>query len=278
MTRRDKDVSPAWAAPLAGWRRALQAAGRTPGTIATRTDHIARASRALGGSPWAVTAGELVDWVGGQEWARDTRRSTYASLRAFWRWGQDMGYVTELPTRLLPAVKPSPPMPRPTPERVYRSTLAAADDRLAVILRLAAEMGLRRAEIAQVHQRDLVEDLAGWSLVVHGKGERDRMVPVPAGLAVELRARFLAAPGWLLPGDDQGHLSPRYVGILAARALPDGWTLHTLRHRFATAAYGVERDLLSVQQLLGHVSVATTQRYVRPPDDALRRAVAHAAA
>lgn len=169
-------------------------------------------------------------------------------------------------------------MPRPAPEQAYRSALRAADARGRVILRLAAEVGLRRAEVAQVHGRDLIEDLTGWSLVVHGKGGRDRIVPLPADLAVEVRAQLMAAGGgWMLPGDDQGHLSPRHVGIIASRLLPGDWTMHTLRHRCASRAYAGDRDLLSVQQLLGHASVATTQRYVRLPDDALRRAVAYAA-
>jgi hypothetical protein len=43
--------------------------------------------------------------------------------------------------------------------------------------------------------------------------------------------------GWLFPGDEDGHLSPRWVGKLMAGALPDHWTAHTLRHRFATRAY-----------------------------------------
>jgi len=66
------------------------------------------------------------------------------------------------------------------------------------------------------------------------------------------------------------------VGRIMSDALGgprSGWTAHTLRHRFATRAYAGDRDILSVQQLLGHSSVATTQRYTAPPDDALRKAV-----
>ena len=66
---------------------------------------------------------------------------------------------------------------------------------------------------------------------------------------------------------------PNDLCEVGARALPGEWTLHTLRHRFATAAYSAERDLLAVQRLLGHASVATTQRYAEPPRDALRKAV-----
>ena len=49
---------------------------------------------------------------------------------------------------------------------------------------------------------------------------------------------------------------------------------HTLRHRFATTAYGVERDLRAVQELLGHSKPETTARYVAVPEGALRTAVA----
>ena len=55
--------------------------------------------------------------------------------------------------------------------------------------------------------------------------------------------------------------------------LPKPWTLHGLRHRFATAVYRATRDIIVVQQLLGHASVATTQRYLAFTDDSLRAAV-----
>ncbi|MDQ2740537.1 MAG: site-specific integrase, partial [Actinomycetota bacterium] len=54
---------------------------------------------------------------------------------------------------------------------------------------------------------------------------------------------------------------------------PDQWTMHSLRHRFASRAYAVDRDVLTVQDLLGHASPATTQRYVQLPDDAKRRLI-----
>lgn len=141
---------------------------------------------------------------------------------------------------------------------------------MRLILRLAAEVGLRRAEIASIHSHDLVDDLLGWSLVVHGKGGRERVVPLPTPLALELHAR---GSGWVFPGADHGHLSPRWVGKLAARVMPEGWTIHTLRHRFATRAYGLDRDLLVVQTLLGHASPVTTRRYVAIGEDRLRATV-----
>jgi integrase len=260
-----------WEGSVAAWSVALRAAGRAETTIATRRDHLERTGRALGGGPWTVSGVELVTYVGSQTWARETRRSVRASLRGFYGWGAAGGWVDSDPSLELPAVRPSAPRPRPAPEAAYRAALAAADPRTRLILRLAGEMGLRRAEIAQIHARDVVEDLLGASLLVHGKGERMRMVPMPPALALELVAA--AGGGFAFPGDDGGHLSPRWVGKLSSRVMPDGYTLHTLRHRFATLAYGVERDLLVVQSLLGHSSPETTRRYVATDGDRLRRTV-----
>lgn len=65
---------------------------------------------------------------------------------------------------------------------------------------------------------------------------------------------------------------------LLSRALPEGWTGHTLRHRMASVSYAATRDLLAVGAVLGHSRPETTQRYVRMPDDALRAAVSAASA
>jgi integrase len=109
---------------------------------------------------------------------------------------------------------------------------------------------------------------------VTGKGGKERRIPAHPIIADALRA---LPRGYVFPGVDAGHLSPDRVGRLMAAALPGDWTAHSLRHRFATRAFAGQRDLLTVQQLLGHASVATTQRYTQVPDDALRRAVIDAA-
>lgn len=99
---------------------------------------------------------------------------------------------------------------------------------------------------------------------------------MPDGLAAALRAT--CDGGWAFPSDRGGHLTPAHVSRLVGRLLPPGVTMHSLRHRFATRAYAVATDLLTVQALLGHASPSTTLRYVQLPDDGLRRTVLAAAA
>lgn len=268
-------ISAAWEAAITGWICFARRLGAPSTTIRTRSDQLRHLARRLGiADPWAVTGEQLVDWFQEQPWQVETRRGRRTTFRVFYAWAVEAGHVEVSPALALPRVKPAAPRPHPASNEAYRMALSAAGDRERLMLRLSAELGLRRAEVAQVHSRDLIRDLDGWSLVVHGKGGRDRVVPMPRLLSRDLRA---LPPGWAFPGDDRGHLSPRWVGTLVARLLPDGVTMHALRHRFATRTYEVERDVFVVQELLGHASPATTRAYVLVEHARLRSTVEAAA-
>ncbi|GAB3168953.1 hypothetical protein GCM10027059_32870 [Myceligenerans halotolerans] len=105
---------------------------------------------------------------------------------------------------------------------------------------------------------------------MHGKGSRRRTLPVPDDLAAILRG---AGDGYLFPSPNGGHLTPHWVGTLVSRALADGTTMHQLRHLCATEIHEETRDLRLVQTILGHASVATTQRYVAVEDTRIREAL-----
>lgn len=270
-------VPAAWAGDIDQFSLALCAAQASAQTIETRTEHLRRFARQTGApSPALVSRARLVEWAGSQTWAAETRRSHYATLRRFYGWALETGRVAEDITDALPVIAPGPALPRPASEDTYRDALERVDARTHVILRLAAEAGLRRAEIAQIERSDLLSDLDGISLLVHGKGAKDRLVPLSDSLAREVTA-MLGRGRWLLPSPTGGHLTARHVGKLASKALPNGVTLHMLRHRFASRIYAQTPDLRAIQTLLGHSSVATTQRYTAVSDDALRRAVSLAA-
>lgn len=271
-------ITVAWGAAVGAWLTWARAQGSPVTTLNTRRQHLEHLARRIGvADPWLVSGADLVAFVGSQEhWATETRRSRRTTFRAFYAWGVQQGHLEVSPALALPVVKPSRPNPRPAPDSVYLPTLALADDRERLMLRLAAEHGLRRAEISVVHRRDLVEDLAGWSLIVHGKGGRERPVPLLDDVALILRS---LPDGYAFPGDDQGHLSPRWVGTLLNRLLPGTWTMHKLRHRAATKWWEASaHDLFQVQELLGHASPVTTRAYVAVTADRLRATVKAAAA
>ncbi len=288
-----KKTPASWAPTLEAYALHMAAAGLPSTTIRLRCKHLERIAREIGrAGPWTITADQLVSWAGQQNWATETRRSYRSSCMKFWRWGIASGLTDTNPVEEWPRIPGAAANPRPAPDRVYRAALAAADPRTRIMLRLAAECGLRRAEVAQVHIRDLVEDFDGWVLIVHGKGGKDRRLPIPDDIAALIRAGarghsphdHTPSRGWLFPGQDHGHLSAAHVGVLCSRALAkvqtsgQVWTMHKLRHRFATTAYRATRDIRAVQEALGHSSVATTQIYTAVDRMEVRAAVASAAA
>ncbi|CAL8975459.1 Tyrosine recombinase XerC [Tessaracoccus sp. O5.2] len=261
---------PAWEHALTGWVRYLRASGKPRTTITTRLQQLRRLGREIGAGPWEVTPDDLVDWLAGHRWSPATSRSVRSAVRSFYTWAVDLGHTTANPALALPVVRVSPPVPRPAGEDAYTAALHGADPRQRLMLRLSAELGLRRAEVAAVHTSDLHTDELGPWLWVRGKGSKLRRVPVPADLARELRGR---PPGYLFPSQRADHLRPRWVGHLVSQLLPPGVTMHQLRHRFATNAYGRTRDVFALQQVLGHASPTTTRQYVRSNDAALRALV-----
>lgn len=264
------DITPAWRRAIDDYLSAQRAGGAPATTCATRRQHLEHMARRIGSSPWRVKGDELVEWCGAQEWKPETRRGRRVTFLSFWGWAVRSRRTRRNPAVALPRVKTLPPESRAVPDLAYHEALAAAGPRERLILRLAAELGLRRAEIAQAHSCDVVDDLLGASLVVHGKGGKTRIVAMPQRLADDLRA---LGEGYFFPGDDEGHLSPRWVGKIGSTLLPGEWTLHKLRHRFAKLYYDVEADIFGLQETLGHSSPDTTRRYVPKRGDSARRTI-----
>lgn len=226
------------------------------------------ARRARVAHPRDVTLSILVRLCSEQNWSNEHRKGVRTSLISFFNWCVKMQVVETNPAVQLPLVKSPLPQPRPAPDEVWFELLEAAPPRERLMALLAGEAGLRRAEVAQVHCNDLLRDLQGWSLLVHGKGGRQRVVPLTTRLAAEIRG--YASHGYLFPGQVGGHISAEWVGVVISKLMPEGWTMHKLRHRFATKGYAGTKNLRAVQEALGHASVATTQRYTAVSTDEVR--------
>lgn len=262
-----------WDAWIGGYLVALCAAGRPASTRTLRAGQLRYLSRTIGVSPGAVDAELLVGWLSARApgWKHETLRSYVMAVRGFYRWAADTGRADAAVAAGLPRVPMRHHLPRPAPDPVWRAAAERANARVTLMLRLAAEAGLRRAEIAGLRAADLSGPRGRAVLLVTGKGGRDRRVPLSDGLANAVRAHADGGE-WLFPSQSGGHISAQWAGELCSIALGGRWTLHTLRHRFGTAAYRGSHDLRAVQELLGHSSPATTQIYVAVNEDSLREA------
>jgi site-specific recombinase XerD len=264
----------AWLRELDDYYAWLRSAHTSPGTIKLHSYHLRRFAT-LHPHPYAVKRDDLIDYLGSGDWSAGYQRSIRTTLKAFYGWAREEKRIRKNPTKKLHKIAVPPGVPRPASEEDVAAGLEIADERVRLMIRLAAQAGLRCCEIAVVHTDDLIRDLVGWSLAAHGKGDKTRIVPLNPGLAADL----LGMPeGYVFVGQIDGHLSAAYVSKLISRALPEGVTAHPMRHRFASVAYeGTGGDIRAVQELLGHASVATTQIYTKVPDGAKRRGVLAAA-
>jgi phage family integrase/recombinase protein len=271
MARYNRKTPPrGWEEPIDHWAAWLTAQGLRPSTIRVKKNHIvffARCNPDL--QPHDLTVEAVLDWAATRAWKPETRHGNYGSFSQFMTWLQGKKIT-------FPAVRRPRTLARPVPDEVIEGFLHGPDARACLAIRLAAYAGLRRCEIPLTNTADLIDGIGGRSVLVHGKGGHERLVPLSQRLDAAIRdyqADHGIEQGWLFPGGTHGHLGADRIGKMVNDQLPKPWTLHGLRHRFATAVYRATRDIIVVQQLLGHASVATTQRYLAFTDDSLRAAV-----
>ena len=168
------------------------------------------------------------------------------------------------------------PKPLPVADAVAVVGLAAeplADSwtglRDSAVLALLYGCGLRISEALGLDRNAAP---LGRTLIVTGKGRKQRMVPVLPAVARGVDAYLGAVPFPLGPSDplfvgarggrlNAGIVQKRMRQLRAALGLPETATPHALRHSFATHLLAADGDLRSIQELLGHASLRTTQRY-----------------
>jgi integrase/recombinase XerC len=219
--------------------------------------------------------GYLADAMKGLSRATVQRR--LFAIKAFFRWREAMAGAIN-PARALRSPKANRRLPAVLPENDVRRLIEAdTEDLRPAALRDRAIMetlystGLRVSELVGLDWRDVDEEV-GVVLVRSGKGNKDRMVPIGEPALDALIAWRRAMPvAWELDGPvitnlRGGRLTTRAVEMILSRRIMDAGlttsiTPHGLRHCFATHMLNAGADLRSIQEMLGHASLATTQRY-----------------
>lgn len=265
-------------------------------------------------SPSQVRGDHVRAWLGSLHRRRSpaTRGRKLASVRCFFRWLVREGVIRDDPTAGLPMPKLEKRLPRPlsvddceqlitrdraptrqpAPEgsdRERRSRWMTLRDRALVELLYGS--GIRIGELTALDVRDL--ELRAREIRVMGKGGKERVVPIPAAarealadwlavrrhagvlsepLFISLRARREERPRRLAAREARRILRERAVGAdLDQHVHP-----HRLRHSYATHLLDMGADLREIQELLGHASLSTTQKYTAVSIEHLREAYDHA--
>ena len=285
------DIPPAARDALANWLEASKALdGAAENTLtAYRGDVVdfiafltAHHAEPQGLAPLArVTTTDMRSWMAHLRrqdvGARSVARKLSA-VKSFYRWlSRREGFE---PTAVLSARAPKfqKKLPRPLTEDAARAMIDTVElqsregwqgARDAAVITLLYGCGLRISEALGLMGHDLP---LGASLRIHGKGGKERIVPVlPVAIqAVETYLRLCPYPvapdEALFRGARGGALNPRLVSKATERArmqlgLPATATPHAMRHSFATHLLAAGGDLRAIQELLGHSSLSTTQAY-----------------
>lgn len=245
----------------------MQAAGHAEGTRKLRMNTVRRFC--VDADPLTCTMSDVAVFMANSNWKPATRASARSSLRVFFEWLNLEGLRTDSPMSGMKPVKVNVGVPHPCPEDGFSRALKVADDDTRLAVMLAGFAGLRRAEIAGMHGSMIGEK----ELRVTGKGSKTRVVPIHPDLE-PLVAPFRGRDVYLFPNQFGNPVTPTTIGRRVRRVLPDGYSTHSLRHRFASQVHANSKDLRAVQALLGHSSLATTQIYVNVSSDQLASAVA----
>jgi tyrosine recombinase XerC len=294
------EIAPAWRSALDSYDRELEARQVSPHTLrAYRNDleDLAAWATAVGiGEPNRLSYRRLRGYA-----ATLSRRALepssvgrkLAAARGLFDHLTRTGAVTQNPVELLPNPKMPSTLPRVLDrdqacellERIPATTPLEVRDR--AMLELAYSSGLRCSELVALDIDSI--DFESETVRVRGKGEKERIVPLgePAQRAVthyverarsaladdRSEALLLSKSGRRLSPSDVTRRLGRWVdeAAIAGRVSP-----HSLRHSFATHMLEGGADLRSIQELLGHASISTTQIYTRVEPGRLREAYAGA--
>lgn len=218
--------------------------------------------------------------------AAATIRRRRAALRRYFRWAVRVGLVESDPTVALTAPRGAARLPRVLRhDEVHQLLDEPRDDgtpeelrlRDAAVVEVLYGCGVRVSELCSIRLGDL-EAGSRW-LTVLGKGARQRRVPLHPGVAVAIQRWIDDGRPALVGAHSADHLflnrrgrclTPRDVRRILDRRSPVPTHPHALRHTFATHLLDEGADLRVVQELLGHMDVATTQIYTHVSRERLR--------
>lgn len=219
-----------------------------------------------------------------------------ATLRSFYKWAHKRSYIAQNPMTMIRTPRQAKRLPKAITVEQIERLLSALDDRDALgardraMLETLYSTGLRVSELVQLDLEDL--DEPGEALRVRGKGKKERLVPLGSHALAAIR-RYLATLGsderfagvWAQEQNERPLFLNKHGKRLSSRSvrrkldkylrqvgLDPGISPHTLRHSFATHLLDNGADLRSVQELLGHQSLSTTQAYTHLTTQRLRDA------
>lgn len=256
-----------WVPLLDQWVKYLRIRGCTPATIENWWYNVSRLALILNKPVYQISDEDIIDYMDRGLSANGIRNNRNA-FNSFFDYLITAGLREDNPLAALPKVKRDKHKMRPASRQQVEKGLHDPDPTARLMVMMLADLGVRRSELAQICKEDLIQEDKYTTIIIHGKGDKDRILP----LSQRLQQILTAMPdGYLFPGRFHGHVHPDTVYRYVKRAT--GATPHAIRRRFATDLWHATGDAVKVQGMLGHESLATTQAYIYSTQDDLKQAV-----
>jgi integrase/recombinase XerD len=259
------------------WQLWQYAARKSDLTITERARVVALFAHETGCSAARAQAIDIIRWLGGHtEWSQATAATYHSYMRSWFTWLTIMDHRADNPMVKLGSPRYPDRVPRPvSDDGLIRLLLAPVHHRTRVMIMLAALAGLRVHEVAKVRGEDV--DLSRPALHVEGKNRRQAWLPLHPLLAEA--ALTMAPKGWWFPANKRRpgqHVHSKSVSDIVGNAMRRAdvrGTPHSLRHWYGTTLLDDGADLRTVQELLRHRSLATTQIYTKVSDERRHQAI-----
>jgi integrase/recombinase XerC len=194
-----------------------------------------------------------------------TRYAWLSAIHGFYVWAVSEELTETDPTTAIVRPKMRRVLPRPIDADSLNDAIRGARPQMRAMLLLAAFAGLRCMEIAGLERDDIIE-AKSLIRVRHGKGDKERIIPLHPDVLEALRLLPMPKSGRLFVRPMGGSHTPDTVSIAVRSYLRTDCgidaTGHQLRHYFATEVYAFSKDIRVTQELLGHSNPATTAAYV----------------
>ncbi|MBI1374384.1 MAG: tyrosine recombinase [Phycisphaera sp.] len=264
---------------------------------ARRAEVAAKVSRAIIEADTLMIR-RLLAHLDGHEYSAATMARKIATLRSFYKWMCRRGHIAENPMLMIRSPKQAKRLPKAMTVEQVEQLLAAPGDtttlgaRDRAILETLYSTGVRVSELVDLNRQNL--DEIGEALIIRGKGKKERVVPLGshALAAIHHYTNLLDADRrftFVRQAYESGEAVPLFINKSGKRlssrsvrrkldkylkqvGLDPSISPHTLRHSFATHLLDNGADLRSVQELLGHESLSTTQIYTHLSTQRMRRA------
>lgn len=192
-----------------------------------------------------------------------------STIRGFYRWAKHQGQSVDDKIRFVET-----PKSRKSQQRIYGDIdflSVARDNEISPNVRcmivLMRCLGLRISEVLALHKSDI--DKTSQTITIHGKGSKDRSVYYSESVKCYLNSNIVMSKDRLFDYDDR-HARYEIWHALNKHTSNKVSNPHSLRHRFATSLIDNGARLTTVQRLLGHSSIATTEHYLHLADLSIR--------